>query len=307
MGRPIRWLQPRTRWFITSRALEARCLLVPSVAINQRVGFWLGRALKRFPGIRAHALYVASNHVHACVSDLDGSLSDFVGYFLGNLARDVNALRERSGPLFHRRFSAEPILDDEAVAERIAYLVNNPTEDRLVDDWRDWPGVLLWTKTHQPETRRFRRLNESAYVTAKAHAEHVGKKVKQEDFFEEEVVTITPVDDGEGHLLDPKQIRCAVERRAQALRDQHRGKPCLGVARILRQDARDAPKHSDRSPRPLCHTTRRTLWDEFRERWRSLVSTYREISARFRQGELRIRFPAFTFPPWRPLVVPLQR
>ncbi|MFN7955364.1 MAG: hypothetical protein U0610_26810, partial [bacterium] len=203
MPRPIRWLQPRTRWFVTSRALEARFLLVPSVALNQRVGFWLGRALKRFPGIRAHGLYVASNHVHAVVTDRDGSLSAFCGYFFGKLAKDVNALRERRGPVFHRRFSAEPILDDEAVAERIAYLVCNPIEDRLCEDWREWPGVLLWSQSRKPETFSFRRLNETAYEIARAHAERDGKKVKQEDFFEEEIVTISPVDDGDGGVLDP--------------------------------------------------------------------------------------------------------
>ncbi len=306
MPRPIRWLQPHTRWFVTSRALEARFLLVPSVALNQRVGFCFGRALKRFPGVRAHALYVASNHVHFLVTDQDGSLSGFCGYFLGKLAKEVNDLRDRRGPVFHRRFSAEPILDDDAVAERIAYLVCNPIDDRLLEDWREWPGVLLWTKSHEPETFSFRRLNETAYEIAKANAERVGKKVKQEDYFEEETLTISPVDDGDGSVLDPKAAVRTVERRAQALREQHRGKPYLGVKKILRQDANDAPKRSDQSPRPLCHTTRLALWQEFRELWRSLVTTYREISARFRQGVLRVRFPAFTFPPWRPLIVPLQ-
>ncbi|MFN7956067.1 MAG: hypothetical protein U0610_30425 [bacterium] len=306
MPRPIRWLQPRTRWFVTSRTLDAKFAFVPNVAVNQCVGFWFGRALKRFPGVHAHAIYVASNHLHACVTDRDGSLSAFVGYFLGQLAKDVNALRERRGPIFHRRFSAEPILDDDAVAERIAYLVCNPIDDRLLEDWREWPGILLWTQSDQPETYRFRRLNETAYDLAKAHAERQGKNIKQEDYFEEETVTISPVDDGDGGVLDPNAIVRAVERRAQALREQHRGKPYLGVKKILRQDANDAPKRSDHSPRPLCHTTRLALWQEFRERWRSLVATYREISERFRQGALRARFPAFTFPPWRPLIVPLQ-
>ncbi len=307
MPRPVRWLRPHTRWFVTSRALEARFLLVPSDALNQRVGFWLGRALKRFPGIRAHALYVASNHVHACVTDRDGSLSAFFGYFLGQLAKDVNALRERGGPVFHRRFSAEPILDDEAVAERIAYLVCNPIEDRLLEDWREWPGVMLWTQSSQPETFRFRRLDTTGYAIAKRSAERNGKKVKQGEFFEEETVTISPFDDCENGVLDPKVIVRAVKHRAQALREQHRGKVYLGVRKILRQQANDAPKSSDQSPRPLCHTTRLELWQEFKELWKNLVSTYREISARFRQGELRIRFPAFTFPPWRPLIVPLPR
>ena len=95
MPRPIRWLQPHTRWFVTTRTLEARLLLVPSPELNERIGFWFGRALKRFPGIEAHALYVASNHLHVVVTDRDGSLSAFFGYFLGFVAR-VGA----AGPYF---------------------------------------------------------------------------------------------------------------------------------------------------------------------------------------------------------------
>lgn len=306
MPRPIRWLRPRTRWFVTSRALEARFLLVPSDALNQRVGFWFGRALRRFPGIHAHAIYVASNHIHSVVTDLDGSLSAFFGYFFGQLAKDVNTLRDRRGPVFHRRFSAEPILDDDAVCERIAYLVCNPIIDRLTHHWREWPGVLLWTKLDQPEVYRFRRPNEPDHGVASSRAARDPKNPKKADRFDEEIVAISPVDDADGRLLDPHAIAHAVEQRVRTAREQLRGKPALGAKGILRQAFNDAPKQPDDSPRPLCHTTRLALWHEFRDLWRTIVSAYREISARFRQGEIRARFPAFTFPPWRPLIIPLQ-
>ncbi len=280
---------------------------MPSDPLNQRVGFWFGRALRRFPGIHAHAIYVASNHIHAVVTDLDGSLSAFFGYFFGQLAKDVNAFRDRRGPVFHRRFSAEPILDDDAVCERIAYLVCNPMIDRLTHDWREWPGVLLWTKLDQPEIYRFRRPSEPDQRVASSRATRAGKHAKEEeDCFDEEIVAISPVDDADGRVLDPQRIAHAVHRRAQALREQHRGKPALGVKRILRQAFNDAPKQSDDSPRPLCHTSRLALWQEFRDLWRTIRTVYREVSARFRKGELRARFPAFTFPPWRPLVGPSQ-
>lgn len=306
MPRPIRWLQPHTRWFVTTRTLEARLLLVPSPELNERIGFWFGRALKRFPGIEAHALYVASNHLHVVVTDRDGSLSAFFGYFLGFVARDVNALRNRRGPVFHRRFSAEPILDADALAERIAYLVCNPLEDRLVADWREWPGVLMWPQSDQPQRYTFQRLDQTSFARARSRAKRGGTHIDRKSFVAKESVTIFPLPDEGSGIPDANWIRTAVARRAQALRERDSGKRCLGAARIVRQHANALPERSDHSRRPLCHTTRRTLWLEFRALWRTLVSAYREISARFRGGELRARFPAFTFPPWRPLIVPMQ-
>jgi hypothetical protein len=302
--RPLRWLTPRTRWFVTTRCLESRFFLKPTPALNQRFGFWLAKALARYPAIRLHAVYAASNHLHAVLTDTDGSLSAFCGYFLGMLARDVNLLHDRLGPVFHRRFSAEPILDDDAVAERIAYLVCNPVEDRLAAGWRHWPGTLLWSQSGAPQTHVFRRLDAVALRTAKAQSKHTGVPVREQDFVDRETLTIHPVDDDRGHCLDPDRIRTAVERRERSLAETLRGKPVLGPVKALRQDVNASPRHSDRSPRPLCHTSRREIWDEFRVAWRRLVSAYRETAARFRDGDLRVRFPAFTFPPWRPLVMP---
>ncbi len=63
--------------------------------------------------------------------DQGGDLSAFLEYFIGNLAREINVLRGRSGTVFPRRFSAEEILDDEAFAGRIRCTLLNPADARL--------------------------------------------------------------------------------------------------------------------------------------------------------------------------------
>lgn len=217
MGRPLRWLRPRQRWFVTSRCLEARFLLRPDVAMKQRFGFWLAKATQRFPGIRVHAAIQLSNHTHLCVTDDDGSLAAFCGYFFGMLARDVNELRDRSGPAFHRRYSAEPLLDREATLQKIAYLVCNPVEAGLVRDWREWPGVLVFTQTRDHETHSYRRLDAIAYRAAKARAGRERKTVKQSDFWMEGVLILHPFDEGDADILDPAAICDAVDGRQRAL------------------------------------------------------------------------------------------
>ena len=47
-------------------------------------------------------------------------------YFESNLAKAVNQIRNRTGTVFHRRYSAEQILDDNALVDRVLYIVMNP-------------------------------------------------------------------------------------------------------------------------------------------------------------------------------------
>lgn len=301
--RPVRWLTPGTRWFITTRCLESRFFLKPTTALNQRVGFWLATALDRFPGIRLHAVYAASNHLHLIVTDLDGSLSTFGGFFLGRLAKDVNQLLDRLGPVFHRRFSAEPILDDDALVERIAYLVCNPIADRLTHTWRRWPGVLYWYEDGSAESHSFQRLDAHAYTAARS-AVHSPSSVRQRDFFRTATLRLSKPTGRDGRIVAPGRVRGAVDARAAALTRQLRGQPVLGHTGVLARSPHDRPTRSERSPRPLCHASRLDVREAFRCAWRALVTAYRSAAARLRAGDTGANFPAFTFPPWRPLVSP---
>ncbi len=259
----------------------------------------MATALERFPAIRLHALYVASNHLHAVVTDADGSLSGFCGFFLGSLAKDVNHMLDRLGPVFHRRFSAEPILDDDALVERIAYLVCNPVADRLTRSWRRWPGVLLWCADGSSNTHSFRRLDGRAYDAARLKVD-----VSPKDFSRTAILRISAPTDGHERILDPERIRSAVTARSATLTRALRGQSVLGRDGVSTRRPNDTPTRSKRTPRPLCHGSHFVARDAFRRTWRALVAAYRLAAARLRAGEIDARFPPFTFPPWRPLVGP---
>ena len=87
-----------------------------------------------------------SNHVHLLLSDARSQLSSFMEYFLGQLAKATNGLRKRSSPVFERRFSAEPVLDEAALKDRLLYLILNPVKAGLVEHHEQWPGICLYAR-----------------------------------------------------------------------------------------------------------------------------------------------------------------
>lgn len=116
--RTIRYTPPNTDWFVTSRCLQAQHLMRPDAEMTGRFGYWLARSLSVYPGIKLRAAVQMSNHYHLVLRDTLGQLSDFMRYFGGNLAKSINGLRDRTGAVFHDRYSASPILDDAGVDGR---------------------------------------------------------------------------------------------------------------------------------------------------------------------------------------------
>ncbi|MBI4815753.1 MAG: hypothetical protein HY791_05835 [Deltaproteobacteria bacterium] len=167
---------------------------------------------------------------HMVLQDQGRDLSAFLEYLTGNLAREINVLRRRSGTVFPRRFSAEEILDDEAFAGRIRYTLLNPADARLVAKYRDWPGFVAWPLLNAGrELERFER-REFARVLREAGP---GLEPRREDFIETEVLEITP----RPARVDAQEIEREVKEAEKSLRDK---KPhVLG---------RDAPRAAVRRP-----------------------------------------------------------
>ncbi len=104
-----------------------------------------------------------SNHFHLVLkADDNGSISDFVGLFQSRLARQVNKRIDRTGPVWQRRFSAIPIVDEGALEERIAYTILNPVRANLVQNVDKWPGLV----SHRCDGQRNLYRVESASLKA---------------------------------------------------------------------------------------------------------------------------------------------
>ena len=90
-----------------------------------------------------------------------------------------------------------------------------------------------------------------------------------------------------------------VVRRVEELEQKARQKTrwFKGMSGVRRDDPDNKPERSNKSPRPLCHTTCAELWRAFRDRMREIRSMYVDVSRAFRSGELHVPFPAYTFRP----------
>lgn len=127
---------------VLCRALEGRNLLRPGPTFNRILKGVLARAARKYP-VRHIATAALSNHLHMMLWVPDQKrLSQFMEFFSGNIAKEVNRLRRRSGPVWHGRYRSTVIADEEPILlERLRYVLAQGVKEHLVTRVVDWPGV----------------------------------------------------------------------------------------------------------------------------------------------------------------------
>jgi hypothetical protein len=241
-----------------------------------------------------------SNHLHLLVCDESAELADWACYFLGNLARAVNRIRGRWGTFFQRRYSAEPVLDVEALHERLVYVATNPVKAGLCRHHRNWPGVLLFAETRLPKVVPVSWMNRSRRLASG----DVGVSPELDALRVDALLVVAPVPSIDSE--DVASVAQAVEARERSLaNDRPRTRRrTMTRARVLAQSWSSAPPDPKRSPRPLCHASDPGLRRAFVLGLEAFVSAFREASAIHRSGAGGIRFPEWSFPPGSSLVLP---
>jgi len=191
-------------------------------------------------------------------------------------------------------YSAEHVLDNEAMIDRLLYMLTNPVKDGLVERALDWPGFSTAPELLEGVDRTFTVFDRSSW-----HRD--GKPDDQQLYLKELPLVVTPLPCWK-HLSGNRlvaHVRALVEQREDQCRKRRKitGRSVLGVKKILATDPFDVPRKVDRSPRPLCHAGTKARWMEFRESWVLFTAAYRQASERYRAGK-RATFPEGSFPPW---------
>ncbi|MEK7704541.1 MAG: transposase [Myxococcota bacterium] len=285
---------PSRLYFVTNRTFQSRLLLTPSPYVNNLVGGVIARALKRYD-VALHAFVFLSNHCHLIVSSATGAVSEFMGYVEANIAKEVGRHIGWRGKLWHRRFSAEPILDDEALERRLAYIFGHGVKEGLVERASDWPGLNCIPELCHNQRRLFPWFDRTAQYWARLR----GGKCDEALFATWDPLVLTPPPawqtltaeqraERARHILEQAELQ-AVEARGD--------KPPLGGAAVVAQDPHAVPSTTKRSPRPLCHASSRSARDAFRALYREFVAAYREASALFRAGRIDAEFPDHCYKP----------
>lgn len=306
MGRPLRYLPyPGCLVEVTCRTFQGRKLLTPSAEVNDIVLGVLGRACSLYPEARLVAYQVLSNHPHLSLSPTDHRvLSEFMGHFEGNLAREVGGrLRGWTGKFWQERFRAIPVLDEASMEGRLKYLLSNGTKEGLVGRPADWPGVscLKALLTGEPDEGTWHDR------TAEYNARRRGERVEAGRFATRYRVELWPLPCWEGlsQAERAERVRAMVREIEEEAEERVRqGHGVLGVEGVLGADPCERPEELERRAAPLCHAASRAVRSGYRMTVRLVVEAFEAAAAAFAAelsggsaGAWRVEFPGGTFRP----------
>lgn len=283
-----------TLYFITNRTLQGRFLLKPSPYVNNLIGGVLARGLTLF-NVQLYAFVFTSNHFHMVVKAAGGQLSPFMMYVESNIARKVGRHIDWRGKFWERRFSAAPILDDEAVFDRIRYIFSHGVKEGLVHRATDWPGLTCIPELVHGQRRQFPWYDWTARTKARMRGEHL----PADSFAAYHPLELTPLPPLENHTPHEQQcfLRTLLEAAETQARELRGGKPVLGVRKVLQQHPHDSPKQSKRSPRPMCHASTREARRLYRRAYKTFVEAFRHASDALRKGQVDADFPQGAYRP----------
>ena len=136
-----------TTYLVTRRCLGRRYLLRPDGALNQLFLYCLALGAHKY-GIAVHGMSVMSNHYHLILTDEQGVLPDFMGWLNSQLAKRIKRLRRWDEVVWEPNvhYSAVELRGEAEVLDKVAYTLLNPVSAGLVQQPRDWPGLLSTLK-----------------------------------------------------------------------------------------------------------------------------------------------------------------
>jgi REP element-mobilizing transposase RayT len=295
MGRPLRMLDPSATYLTTVRCLHGRLFMRPSRETYEVLGGVLARAV-RLHGIEIFAFNFASNHLHLIVRAPRGNLPQFMQYLLSNISKKIGALVKWRGAFWERRYSAQPLLDDAALLDKVRYVLAHGVKEGLVRRCSEWPGLSALPLMRDGEPRTFRWLNWTRRCRTLPPTRRGSRFDERWAEAEELRLTSLPVH-GFGR---PSVIRQFLDDCVRAIEQEARlvYRTVMGARRVCGQPPQHRPARPERSPTPWCHTTVRHLRDEFMEQYRSFATAFLEASAAWRRGNLSAPFPIAAIRPF---------
>lgn len=113
--------------------------------IHKALCYWEGQKLKN------HTICVMPNHVHWVFElyekDENGNqvwLEEILKSVKQFTATQINQQEHKTGTLWHKESWDTTIRDNRHLYEAIEYTRNNPVVAKLVTDWKDWKGTLIF-------------------------------------------------------------------------------------------------------------------------------------------------------------------
>lgn len=251
----------------------------------------VARAQQKY-GTKVFALVVMSNHIQLVVKTKGKNLGKFMGYIKARIAETINLLTGKRGPLWSRRYDAQPILDDEAAADRVAYCLDNPVDAKLVDRFDSWPGLNLAFGMGESDSINFEYLDRTAWHRA-------GRPDRLDSFYRTATLQLSPLPKLEG--MERSVVRESVSswlgRRCQK---RERSGSVPGIEGVFAAAFESRPDKPNRSRRPYAFGSKDNK-AKYYQGVSILYQRYTEASERFRSGQYDVHFPDGMYRPPIPI------
>ncbi len=128
---------------VTRRTLRRHHLFRPDPGIRQLYLYALAVCAKQF-GILVHAVTLMSTHEHLVITDPNRRLPEFLRDLHRLVSLGAKVIRKWEGPIWdHEKSSVVRLLTEQAMIEKLAYVMANPVKAGLVAHARDWPGIIV--------------------------------------------------------------------------------------------------------------------------------------------------------------------
>jgi len=282
-------------------ALDTRNNLIPEPSVVNIFGAAIGRALRRFP-ISIHYFEANIDHPHIGFSASEDQLDNIVPFFqtaFSLIARGVNRLRDREGPLFSSRLRVRPCIDDKQAEKTLLYAVTNVAKDNLVAHISESPFFTTYHHQAKGAPLRYWYIDYNAYWTAGGTSK---KNHRLKDYLRWVNWRCEPLPSHQSMSEPQRQtwLRKQVKEKEAAFAKERgqSGKTVIGVKRLRETDPRDRPKSPKKSgPAPLCHASDKESAREFEEKWKQFKDAFIAASADYRGGIRDREFPVGSYKP----------
>ncbi len=250
----------------------------------------------RLYGVELFAFNVLSNHMHLVLRAPGGNLPRFMQYVMTNISKKIGTLVGWRGAFWERRYSASPILDDEALLERVRYVISHGPKEGLVRRCREWPGLSSLPLMLDGQPRRFHWFNWTRRASGNRYRENRERLDRRWAEPEELRLASLP----HPALQSPGALQRFLRHAVQAIEEQaaRQHRSFLGRAHVLGQRPHAWSARTERKPRPPCHATIPALREAFIERYRSFAAAFHQASMRWRRGDPSATFPDFAIKPF---------
>ena len=301
MARKPRLWQHNIVFELTLRIENRMFMLNPNPEIRNIIGAVLARAVKLYP-VQIHSFDTNINHFHCLFSAAPRQLhniSQFLQYLNGQLAKQINLYYGRSGRVWSTRAKVIPVVDDDAVLQRLAYCACNVVKDNLVEKVSHWPGFSTYEQLAYGKRQTFSYLDRTAWWQAGGPRRGIPKQ----KYMRQVTLEISPLpgwEDMKPHDRQSKFRRLVknMEHHYREIRE-HEGHRVRGRYGLIEIDPFDRPdKEKEKTPIPKCHASTKAKRHEYIEEvLKPFWEAYGTASALYLEGLIDTEFPAGSIPP----------